>query len=484
MTPVPPNPCHDSMQPSAFSMNDFLIPSLHRVENTHVEVNSQDRELALFQPPTPAGHIATIGTTSALMTQYRPTRPLWGSLKTTMVALVLYGLAKPCNAAAEGGVRERGQTGKRAEEGGLSTSNAPQRQHVRRHGETIMPHSDPPIYSPAGTAEIAVEVPDYRILASGDIPGSPERGNGSISLPTLDVSFLHQHALTKGPGPLALAGNKKNLYAMTAEALLAFSVDPGSGTMEQIQDLQNGVVDRNGKTVEYFTGLTALALSPDEENVYTVGTSMMPGVGGITVLKRDARGELALVQQLRVDQRKGIVDVEGMIGANSVAPSPDGRFIYVSSGGYYRDHHLLVFDREPVAGRLSLLQSIDIYNTSAARVLPSTLAVAPDGKHVYVIGDNFAISTSAIMVYAVGEDGALELKQEAGPFRSALLTSASFAPSGEFLYCTATFGTASVWLSPSVFPLSFPPPVPPPAYNPTPPRSPPDLCPHPSQAST
>ncbi|TFJ80581.1 hypothetical protein NSK_008007 [Nannochloropsis salina CCMP1776] len=363
-----------------------------------------------------------------------------------MIALVLYGLAKPCNAAAEGGVRERGQTGKRAEEGGLSTSNPPQRQHVRRHGETIMPNSDPPIYSPAGTAGVAVEVPDYRILASGDIPGSPERGNGSISLPTLDVSFLHQHALTKGPGPLALAGNQKNLYAMTAEALLAFSVDPGSGTMEQIQELQNGVVDRNGKTVEYFTGLTALALSPDEENVYAVGTSMMPGVGGITVLKRDARGELALVQQLRVDQRKGIVDVEGMIGANSVAPSPDGRFIYVSSGGYYRDHHLLVFDREPDSGRLSLLQSIDIYNTSAARVLPSTLAVAPDGKHVYVIGDNFAISTSAIMVYAVAADGALELKQEAGPFRSALLTSASFAPSGEFLYCTATFGINLVWV--------------------------------------
>lgn len=50
-------------------------------------------------------------------------------------------------------------------------------------------------------------------------------------------------------------------------------------------------------------------------------------------------------------------------------------------------------------GRLSLLQNIDVYNTSASRVLPSTLAVAPDGKNVYVVGDNFAISTSAILVY-------------------------------------------------------------------------------------
>lgn len=89
-----------------------------------------------------------------------------------------------------------------------------------------------------------------------------------------------------------------------------------------------------------------------------------------------------------------------MIGANSVAVSPDGRFAYVSSGGYYRDHNLLAFSRDHTAGgRLALIQNIDVYNTSASRVLPSTLVVSPDGGHVYVIGDNFAISTSSIMVY-------------------------------------------------------------------------------------
>lgn len=158
-------------------------------------------------------------------------------------------------------------------------------------------------------------------------------------------------------------------------------------------------------------------------------------------------------------QNAGVADIDGMIGANSVAVSPDGKFVYVSSGGYYRgkhaanhaqhtspaclpafswlrhsgsrrhlscvcvrerethhttlltqppkytpttDHHLLVFKRQPDGpdkGRLALLQNIDIYNTSASRVLPSTLAVAPDGKNVYVVGANFAISTSAILVY-------------------------------------------------------------------------------------
>ena len=84
-----------------------------------------------------------------------------------------------------------------------------------------------------------------------------------------------------------------------------------------------------------------------------------------------SNGELSVAQQFRIDQRAGIVDIDGMIGANSVAISPDGRFAYVSSGGYYRDHNLLVFSRDHTAGgRLALIQNIDIYNTSASRVLP------------------------------------------------------------------------------------------------------------------
>jgi hypothetical protein len=55
----------------------------------------------------------------------------------------------------------------------------------------------------------------------------------------------------------------------------------------------------------------------------------------------------------------------------SLVSSPDGRFVYVSSGGYYRDHNLLAFSRNAMAGGvLSPIQNIDVYNTSANRVLP------------------------------------------------------------------------------------------------------------------
>lgn len=38
--------------------------------------------------------------------------------------------------------------------------------------------------------------------------------------------------------------------------------------------------NRYGNTVDYFTGLTAVASSPDGDSIYAVGTSVMPGVGG------------------------------------------------------------------------------------------------------------------------------------------------------------------------------------------------------------
>lgn len=377
-----------------------------------------------------------------------PARRWKGRIKATIMAAAFLGMSCSCCATASDGVRDgsSGNSGGPMQAGGLSTTSPFQRQYVRRREDgdkdknplAISPSAPRPS---AATAALDLVLPDGQ-----DIILAPDGGNDKSNLPDLHVLFLQQYGLTKGPGPLSLSTDKKNLYAVTGEALYSFSTTPSSGKIDKIQEMRDGVVDRNGRKVEYFTGLTALTLSPDDQNVYTVGTSVMPGVGGITVLKRNENGELSLVQQYRIDQRADIMDIEGMIGANSVAVSPDGKYTYVSSGGYYRDHNLLVFSRSPHTGNLTLIQNIDVYNTSASRVLPSTLVVAPDGKHVYVVGDNFAISTSVILVYGVEEDGTLTQTQEAGPFRSTLLTSATFDPSGAFLYSTASLGNNLVWI--------------------------------------
>ena len=73
---------------------------------------------------------------------------------------------------------------------------------------------------------------------------------------------------------------KQNLYTVTGESLIAFKVLPDGG-LQQVQELEDGMVDKYGTTVQYFTGLTAVTVSPDGDNLYAVGTSVMPGIGGM-----------------------------------------------------------------------------------------------------------------------------------------------------------------------------------------------------------
>lgn len=58
----------------------------------------------------------------------------------------------------------------------------------------------------------------------------------------------------------------------------------------------------------------------------------------ISTDKPTIRPTTATTHQYRKTTRQsaGVLDIDGMIGANSVAVSHDGKFAYVSSGGYYR----------------------------------------------------------------------------------------------------------------------------------------------------
>lgn len=71
----------------------------------------------------------------------------------------------------------------------------------------------------------------------------------------------------------------QNLYVVTGDALCTFAVGAG-GSLSQIQELTDGATDAQGKQVQYFDGLTAALVSHDGDNVYAVGTTVMPGVGG------------------------------------------------------------------------------------------------------------------------------------------------------------------------------------------------------------
>jgi 6-phosphogluconolactonase (cycloisomerase 2 family) len=124
-----------------------------------------------------------------------------------------------------------------------------------------------------------------------------------------------------------------------------------------------------------LNGAYSVAVSPDDKHLYAVGYKG----NAVTVFSREGtRGELALVAVYK-DTDLG---VDGLEGAKSVAVSPDGNHVYVV--GYF-DGAVAVFCRDGATGELTFVEvkradDPDVFYMLGA----SSVTVSPDGAHVYV----------------------------------------------------------------------------------------------------
>ncbi|WP_422923846.1 PKD domain-containing protein [Singulisphaera sp. PoT] len=118
--------------------------------------------------------------------------------------------------------------------------------------------------------------------------------------------------------------------------------------------------------VDGLAGVSSIAVSPDGNYLYAASQQD----GALTVFSRDPwSGSLTFVQTL-----KGSPDrMQGLIAADAVVVSPDGKNVYVGS----LMGVVLSFERVPSTGRL-------VYRGVYQDVMGITaLAIAPDGKNVY-----------------------------------------------------------------------------------------------------
>jgi 6-phosphogluconolactonase (cycloisomerase 2 family) len=129
--------------------------------------------------------------------------------------------------------------------------------------------------------------------------------------------------------------------------------------------------------VDGLDGAEHLALSPGGETLYVVGLLD----GGLAVFSRDGTtGELTFLEA----HLDGVAGVNGLAGASSVAVSPDGEHVY-ATGRF--DDALAVFDRNPANGRLTFLDvEIDGAGGVDGLAAATWVAVSPDGEHVYAAG--------------------------------------------------------------------------------------------------
>lgn len=127
------------------------------------------------------------------------------------------------------------------------------------------------------------------------------------------------------------------------------------------------------------TGLaevSAVVSSPDGRHVYAAGRAD----NALVAFARDATtGLLTRVQILRDD----VGGVDGLRRVWSLAISPDGAHVYVATEG---EDTLAVFARDAATG---VLQFADIVRDETSESLDrftGSIAVSPDGDHVYVAG--------------------------------------------------------------------------------------------------
>ena len=118
----------------------------------------------------------------------------------------------------------------------------------------------------------------------------------------------------------------------------------------------------------------SVAVSPDGRHVYAAAY----GDDAVSVFARNpSTGVLSYVEV----QKDGVAGVDGLAGAYSVALSPDGKHVYVAGNS---EAAIAVFSRDSTSGHLTFVEvQKNGVNGVAGLAFINSVTVSPDGKHVY-----------------------------------------------------------------------------------------------------
>jgi len=228
----------------------------------------------------------------------------------------------------------------------------------------------------------------------------------------------------RGVRDVTVSPDGAHVYAAgnSDDAVAVFSRDAATGELTFIEAVKNGVGGVDG-----LDGAYSVVVSPDGRNVYAAGYIS----DALVAFTRDATtGRLTMLGVLK----DGVDGVDGLNGARMASVSPDGRHVYTAG---YSDNALAVFSRDDATGDLAFVQMLrdgDPGVDGLARAV--SVAVSPDGLHVYAVGYSDQSVTALSRNATTGELTVTQLATDAGsgPY------SAVVSPDGRHVYATAVGG--------------------------------------------
>jgi 6-phosphogluconolactonase (cycloisomerase 2 family) len=254
----------------------------------------------------------------------------------------------------------------------------------------------------------------------------------AVSMPALtDVQASAVAVSPDGAHVYVSAGN--------GDALVAFTRDPGTGRLENVQTVLD---DTDG--VDGLNTTSSVTLSPDGAHLYATSA----GESAIAVFSRDtSTGRLTFVEA----EFEGVAGVQGLEVAHESVVSPDGAHVYVASPGRETatspvPGRISHFDRDAWSGALSFVGVVtdDVGGITGLDGV-SSVTSSPDGAHLYTTAfrdDAVAVFernaiTGAIHFVQVQADGVGGVDGLDGA------TEATVSPDGAQLYSVSiahTFG--------------------------------------------
>ena len=229
-------------------------------------------------------------------------------------------------------------------------------------------------------------------------------------------------ALTS-PEDIAVSPDGRHVYvaAYNSHAVAVFSRDRRTGLLEQLPGRRGCVHHRSRaggcSAGRGLGGPIALAVSPDGRNVYVVSA----GSDALTTFSRNRRtGVLRQAAGVEgcISQRPGdgCFVGRGLNEPTSVAVSPDGRRVYVAGRRFPSGVAILIRASDgsltQADGPAGCVTHRGGFGCASARAIsaPEEVAVSPDSRYVLVAG----MRSDAVAVLAAGPDGLSQAEGGAG----------------------------------------------------------------------